>query len=40
MPNFLNLDASFNQNENWQEKDNNRYQYECSHERKNKSIRK
>lgn len=30
MPNFLNLDASFNQNENWQEKDNNRYQYECT----------
>ena len=30
MPNFLNLDASFNQNENWQEKDSNRYQYECA----------
>lgn len=30
MPNFLNLDASFNQNEKWQEKNNNRYQYECA----------
>ncbi|MCI9246614.1 MAG: anaerobic ribonucleoside-triphosphate reductase [Clostridia bacterium] len=30
MPNFLNLDASFNQNEKWQEKNSNRYQYECA----------
>ncbi len=30
MPNFLNLDATFNQNEKWQEKDNYRYQYECA----------
>lgn len=30
MPNFCNLDASFNQNEKWQKKDSNRYQYECA----------
>lgn len=30
MPNFLNLDATFNQNEKWQEKDGKRYQYECA----------
>ena len=30
MPNFLNLDTSFNQNEKWQEKNSNRYQYECA----------
>ena len=30
MPNFLNLDASFNQNEKWQEKESSRYKYECA----------
>lgn len=29
-PNFLNLDATFNQNEKWNEKDPNRYEYECA----------
>ena len=29
-PNYINLDASFNQNELWNEKNPNRYKYECS----------
>ena len=29
-PNFLNLDATFNQNEKWNADDPNRYQYECA----------
>ena len=29
-PNFLNLDATFNQNEKWKADDPNRYQYECA----------
>lgn len=29
-PNFINLDATFNQNENWKADDPNRYQYECA----------
>ena len=30
IPNFLNLDATFNQNDAWKENDNNRFQYECA----------
>ncbi len=29
-PNFINLDATFNQNEKWKADDPNRYQYECA----------
>ena len=29
-PNFLNLDATFNQNEKWEADDPNRYKYECA----------
>lgn len=29
-PNYINLDASFNQNELWDESDSKRYQYECA----------
>lgn len=29
-PNFLNLDATFNQNDEWKEKDSKRYKYECA----------
>ena len=29
-PNFLNLDATFNQNDAWKENDSNRYKYECA----------
>ena len=30
LPNFLNLDTTFNQNEQWQKNDINRYKYECA----------
>lgn len=30
LPNFLNLDATFNQNERWKENDPKRYKYECA----------
>ena len=29
-PNYINLDATFNQNEKWNEEDPNRYYYECA----------
>ncbi len=29
-PNFINLDATFNQHEKWKEDDPNRYYYECA----------
>lgn len=29
-PNYINLDASFNQNEKWKEEDPERYKYECA----------
>lgn len=29
-PNFINLDATFNQNEKWKAEDPNRYEYECA----------
>ncbi len=30
IPNFLNLDATYNQNEKWKENDEERYKYECA----------
>ena len=29
-PNYINLDATFNQNEKWKEEDSERYKYECA----------
>lgn len=29
-PNYINLDATFNENEKWKEEDSSRFQYECS----------